>query len=75
MDDGVPELAAAIYRERVRRAREMTIEEKLLAGGRLYDQERAIVLGRVRAILPEAADSEVQDIVTVALRWIHREGK
>ncbi len=37
MDDASPELADAIYRERVIRARKRTFAQKILAGGDLFD--------------------------------------
>jgi hypothetical protein len=47
-----------MYRERVKEAREMPAEEKLLAGEELFDYACAITLGGIRNQFPGAGEEE-----------------
>jgi hypothetical protein len=57
-----PELIDELYRERVRRARAMSPEEKLLAGPRLFDRVCARMRDGIRMQFPNAGPEEVQRI-------------
>jgi len=56
------ELIDEIYRERVRRARAMPPEEKLLDGFRLFEYACRIMLDGVRNENPGADESQIQEI-------------
>lgn len=57
------ELADAIYRERVERARRMTPEEKMLDGPRLFDLSCAIMKDGIRYQFPDATEQQVFEIL------------
>ena len=54
----IKKLADEIYRERVKEAREMPAEEKLLAGEELFDYACSITLGGIRNQFPDAEEEE-----------------
>ncbi len=56
-------LAEAIYRERVADARQMSSEEKLLAGEELFDYACSITLAGIRNQWPGATDEQCQKIL------------
>ena len=58
-------------REELEAARQMTVEENLLAGGRLFDQECAVIRERIRELLPDASDKLVHVILLLAIERIH----
>ena len=62
MDD-IQQLADAIYREKVLRARAMDPGEKFLDGPRLFEFACAFVEAGIRAQFPTADDSEVKRIL------------
>lgn len=66
------ELIDAIYLERVRRAREMSPEEKLLAGARLFDRSCRIMADGIRDQFPDADDRQVQEILAARLALLRR---
>lgn len=57
------ELIDDIYRQRVRRARAMAPEEKLLAGPRLFEMACRITADGIRAQFPHANEAEVRRIL------------
>ena len=66
------ELAEALYRERVLRARAMAPAEKLLAGPRLFDQSCRIMAAGIRNQFPEANEGQVQRILRSRLALLRR---
>ncbi len=66
------ELADAIYRERVLRARATPPAQKLLDGPRLFDQECRIMANEIRDQFPNADEKQVQEILRLRLALIRR---
>lgn len=64
------ELLDAIYRDRVLHARAMPLEEKLLAGPRLFEMACRITRDGIRYQFPGADDRKVEEILAarIALR-------
>jgi len=58
------ELIAAIERDKVRAARAMRPEDKLLAGPRLFDRARRIMADGVRHEFPGLSEEQVWEIVS-----------
>lgn len=58
-----PELIDELYRERVLRARRTPMEEKILAGPRLFDLACRIAMDGIREQHPEADDEEVRRLL------------
>jgi hypothetical protein len=58
----IKELADAIYRERVLRARRMSPEQKFLAGAELFEMACQITLAGIRHQNPNADEHRVQEI-------------
>jgi len=61
------ELIDALYREEVRAARRMPTEEKLLAGGRIFDQLCDEILVRIRSAFPQASDDDARALLRVCV--------
>jgi hypothetical protein len=68
----IKELADAIFRERVRRAREMSPEEKLMAGPRLFDMACKVMADGIRDQYPDADEEQVQKILRERLALTRR---
>ncbi len=68
----IERLADELYRERVRAAREMRPEEKLLAGEELFDYACSITLGGIRNQFPDASDEDCLRILEERLRLRER---
>jgi hypothetical protein len=66
------ELIDEMFRDRVRRAREMPPEEKLLAGPRLFDLSCRIMADGIRNEFPDADEGRVQEIVRERLALARR---
>ena len=63
-----------IYREKVLRARRTPIEEKLLAGPRLFAFACEAMRSGIRAQNPGASAEQVEEILRQRLAWVqHRE--
>src|SRR5882724_6297075 len=56
------ELADAIYRERVLRARRTPMEQKILAGPQLYDMVCRLMKDGIRNQFPDADERRVEEI-------------
>ena len=71
------ELVDEIYRERVLRAREMSPEEKLLAGPRLFEMACRITMDGIRSQNPELDEARVRQILIkrLALRERLEQGR
>ena len=61
--DPIKQLADEIYRDRVRRARRMSIAEKSLAVPELFDLACRISRDGIRAQHPEADDRQVEELL------------
>ena len=70
--DGIKELADALYRERVERARRMSPEEKFAAGPQLFDYCCRIAEAGIRAQFPEKDGQQVRQVLTQRLNWQRR---
>jgi hypothetical protein len=60
MDENIQELADSIYREKVRRARAMTPEERVAEGFRLGEKRLREMRSEIRATLPNAEETNVE---------------
>lgn len=65
--DGVSELAAALYREEVLRARSMSPEDKLLEGPRLFYRACRLMADGIRHAHPELDDDGVTRVLNERL--------
>jgi len=54
------ELIDSLYRDKVDAARSSSLEERILAGPRLFDFARKIMQAGIRMQFPEADDAEVE---------------
>lgn len=72
MSESIPELAEAIYREKLERARRMTPAERLLAGPRLFDLASEWVKAGIRAQYPDADADAVERIFRARLALARR---
>lgn len=66
------DLADAIFRERVLRAREMPPEEKLFAGARIFERVCRIMKDGIRADFPQASPEEIDRILDDRLKVARR---
>jgi hypothetical protein len=66
------ELADSIYRDRVLRARQMSPEEKLLAGPRLFARACRLMADGIRNEFPDADEPRVQEILCARLALLRR---
>jgi hypothetical protein len=64
------DLVDQLYRERVERARHMPLEEKFLAGARLFDQACRLMADGIRNQFPDADEVQVQEIMAQRLRLL-----
>jgi hypothetical protein len=70
--DPIKRLADEIYRDRVLRARRMSIAEKILAGPELFDMACRISRDGIRAQHPEADDQRVEELLRQRLAIARR---
>ena len=66
------QLIDALERERVKRAREMSPEDKLMAGPRLFEQACRVMADGIRDEHPEATEAEVQELLQARLALLRR---
>jgi hypothetical protein len=66
------ELIDDLYRDKVRAARAMPPEQKLLAGAELFDWACSITMSGIRAQHPEASEERVLQILRDRLAWAER---
>lgn len=57
------ELIDALYRQEILDARQMTIEQKLLAGAQLFDRVCRVMRDGIRNQFPEADEERVEEIL------------
>jgi hypothetical protein len=65
-------LANNLFVERIRRARDMSVEEKFVAGLRLFDRTCSIMCDGIRAEYPDADERRVQEILRERLALARR---
>jgi len=61
----------SLTRDDFEAARRLTVAEKFRAGGDLFDQECQVIKDRIRAILPNAGEELVRDLMHLAIQRIH----
>ena len=61
-----------LYREEVQRARQMSPEEKFLAGGELFENACTLMVAGIRSQFPDADDAEVERILIQRLALARR---
>ena len=66
------QLIDELFRQRVRQARAMNPEDKLLAGARLFDRTCRIMADGIRDEFPEANERRVQEILRERLALARR---
>ena len=66
------ELADTLYLDKVRRARAMSLEDKLFEDIRLFDLARGMAIAGIQADFPNATNEEVRAILAERLRLIRR---
>lgn len=66
------QLIDALYRDRVRAARAMKPEDKLLAGARLFDRTCRIMSDGIRDEFPDAGEQRVREILAERLALARR---
>lgn len=66
------QLVDDLYRQKVRAARAMSPEDKLLAGPRLFERSCRIMLDGIRSEYPEADEDRVQEILRERLALLRR---
>jgi len=62
------ELIDELYRDKVRQAREMSPEEKFLAGGELFEFCCELMASGIRADHPEADEQDVRRLMAERLK-------
>ncbi len=73
--ESIPELADAIYLERVLRARRTPIELKILAGAEIFDFACQFTRAGIRHQNPEADDAQVEALLRERLALARRLGR
>jgi hypothetical protein len=67
------ELEDAAFWERVRRARQMTPQERILEGFRLFEQYCEDMAAQIRREYPQLDEPQVQQLLTQRLELLRRE--
>jgi hypothetical protein len=70
--DPIKHLADEIYRDRVRRARRMTMAEKILDGPQLFDMACRISRCGIRSQFPDADEQQVEELLRQRLAIARR---
>lgn len=70
--DATNHLIDSLYRERVKRARQMSPETKLLAGAVLFETARGIMIDGIRNQFPAISDDEIRRILRERLAIARR---
>jgi hypothetical protein len=66
------ELIDAIYREKVLRAREVPLEQKILAGAQLFDDVCERMAAGLRAENPTATEDEIEERLRQRLDFLRK---
>ena len=72
MSEPLRELIDVLFRDKVRQARRMSPEEKLLAGPRLFDYACRIAMDGIRNQYPDADERRVRRILRERLELARR---
>jgi hypothetical protein len=64
------EIIDQLYRERILRARAMSMEDKFFLGAELFDQACRLMADGIRNQFPEANAAQVQEILEKRLRLL-----
>lgn len=70
--ESIRDLADALYREEVERARRLDPAEKFWAGPRLFDMACEVTMAGIRRDHPAASDEEVRRILRERLKLAER---
>jgi hypothetical protein len=77
MDENIQELADSIYARKVRRARAMTVGERIDTGIELFEGSLGMMRDGIRHQFPEADENEVETILQrrlARLKQVHEHG-
>jgi len=77
MDENIQELADSIYARKVRRARAMTVGERIDTGIELFEGSLGMMRDGIRHQFPEADENEVETILQrrlARLKQVHENG-
>ena len=77
MNQGIADLADSIYVEKVRRARNLTVGERLTTGIQLFEEALQVMRSGVKHQFPDADDTEVEAILSKRLKrlkQVHENG-
>jgi hypothetical protein len=66
------ELIDDLYRDKVRQARQMSVEQKILAGPQLFEMSCRIVMEGIRDDFPSADEARVREIFEEHMRILRR---
>jgi hypothetical protein len=66
------EIVDRLFSDRVRRAREMSPEEKFLSGARLFDRSCRIMADGIRDQFPNADERQVREVLASRLAFLRR---
>ena len=69
-----PKLIDPLYREEIEAARRLNPEEKLLAGGRLFDAACEELRATIRRCFPQAPEDDVAALLRQVIRTAERLG-
>lgn len=72
MAEPTPELINAIYRDKLRAARQMSPEDRFLAGPRLFDYACRITMDGIRSQHPDATEQRIREILRERLELARR---
>ena len=72
MEETIQELADAIYRDKVRRAREMTVSEKMGDGPELFADSLERMRSGLRSEFPQADSVEIEEKLRGQLDRLNR---
>jgi hypothetical protein len=70
----VQKIHDSVYREQIAAARLLSPEEKLLAGGQLFDSACRELRATIRASFPRASDDDVEALLRHVIRAAERLG-
>jgi hypothetical protein len=70
--EAIKELADDIYRDRVRRARQVPMGQKILDGPQLFDMACRLMKDGIRHQFPDADERRVEDILRQRLAILRR---
>lgn len=75
MEKEIPALANAIYADKVRRARTLTVGERIDTSIELFEGALGLMKDGIRAQFPNHAEAEVENLVRSRLRRLKQIGE